>query len=542
VAGLAIVVLGLGLTLALPLLFESDPVRRALEAQATAALATPVRIGSLGVRVFPRVAIRLERVSIGEPPAIAVERASLATGLVGLWQRRVEEAEVRVGAARLRLPLPGVVARPAPAATPPPPRAPGPPPAAGPPPGDPAAAPAPPALTVVSVRSVTVDGLEIEAGGRTARLAFVGRLEGERLEVTRLDLAADGTRLTGAARLTSFRALDGTFTIDATTLDLDALLALGAALTAPAAPAAAPVEAPPPREARPAAPPGPGGPAPTSAPTGARLDGTLRAASGAYRGIAFRDLAGRLGLRGREASLDPVQLRLLGGRYEGRVSLGLAGQEGARVSHEGRLQEIDLAEVSTALGAPGTASGTLAVELSLAGAGGTLEAAARHSAGRGTVRITDLRVKGLDLLETALGFLGESGEATRSAPGPSRLTGTLAIGDERVATQDLLLESPAFGLRGKGALGVRGTLDFTVDLVLSEALSARVRGSAARYVKEGQRIVLPMKVAGSVRRPEVSIDAVALAGRAAGAAAGELGKKLEDRLREELGKLLRRRK
>jgi uncharacterized protein involved in outer membrane biogenesis len=389
------------------------------------------------------------------------------------------------------------------------------------------------------VRTVKVEDLRVEVAGRTVRLDLAASLEGERLEVTRLDVTADRTEIRGTASLASWRALDGTFSIDAKTLDLDGLLAVAAALSPPAPAAAEARRSPPPAPG-----PVPGAPSPrpspaASAPLVRRLDGKIRAASGAYQGIAFRDLAGELRIQGHDVALAPVQVGLLGGRYDGTVALALA-EGAARVVHEGRLQEIDLAQVSTALGSPGTASGTLHFDLSLAGTGATLETAARRSAGTGAVRIARLQVKGLDLLHTALAFLGEGSEAARDRDGTTQLSGTLAIADERITSQDLRLEAPDFELRGKGALGFRGALDVAADLIASEALSARVKGTAARYAKEGGRLVVPVKVGGSVKNPSVAVDAAALARRAAGAGAGEAGKKIEDKLREELPKLFRR--
>ena len=539
IGGGVIVALFLVLTLAVSLLVKSDAVRQAIETQATAALGKPVKIGSLRAGVFPRIALRLDQVTVGQPPEIAIGSASIATGLGGLLKGRVEEAELRLAKARVKLPLAlGVTAdRPAPTSAPP--AAPRPTPAPTPTP-TPAPASSGPAFTIASVRSVKVDDLQVEAGGKTVRADLEGSLDGERLEVSQLDLTADKTDIRGKASLRSWKTLDGTFAIDAKMLDLDGLLALVAALTPPRARPADPKAAPdakPPEPRATSATPAPG----AGAPPARKLDGKIRAVAGTYQGIAFRDLAGDLRIRGNDVALAPVQLKLLGGRYDGTVALGLV-ENAARVTHEGRLQAIDLAEVSRVFNSPGTASGTLHFDLSLAGAGSTLEVAVKRSAGTGAVRITDLKVKGLDLLHTALAFLGDSEEAARAQSASSQLTGTLAIGDERIATQDLRLESPDFELKGKGTVGFRGKLDFAADLLVSEALSSRVKGSAARYAKEGNRIVMPMRVGGDLRKPSVSVDAAALAKRAAGVAAGEAGKKLEDKLREELSKFLRRSK
>jgi uncharacterized protein involved in outer membrane biogenesis len=528
--GVAVVALLTAAGLALPRLANSDAVRRALQSQATAALGIPVAVGAARVAIFPRIALRLERVTVGEPPQVSVGRVVVATGLGGLVRRRVEDAELRLEKARVRLPLAlsGAPAEAGPAPRPPPaPR--------------PAPASTGPALVVASVRSIVVDGLELEAGGRTARVDLDGTIEGERFEVRRLALRADRTELTGTARLANWRAIEGTFAVEATTLELDGLLAFVSALASPApAPRAPsrPAAAPSAERATPAvtAPPA-SSPARPPAPLAGRLEGTLRAAMGSYQGIAFRDLAGALRIEGHDVSLAPVSVRLLGGRYDGTVSLKVS-PTAVQVVHEGKLRDVDLAEVSKTFGAPGSATGTLALDLTVAGAGPTLDAAVRSAVGTGAARGLDVEVQRLDLLHTALAYLGGGmSEAAKPTP-PAQLAATLAVGDERLTTRDLRLDSPDFAGRGRGALTFRGALDVAADVFLSEALSSRVRGDVAKYAKEGGRVALPMKVGGSVTRPSVSIDVAALAGRAAGSAGGEATKKLGEKLEKELSKRL----
>src|SRR6476661_1266608 len=79
----------------------NDTLRTALEQQLTTSLKQPVRIARLGASFYPRVAIDLHDVTIGEPAGATITELSVATGLRGLLSRRVEEAEVIVSNSRI---------------------------------------------------------------------------------------------------------------------------------------------------------------------------------------------------------------------------------------------------------------------------------------------------------------------------------------------------------------------------------------------------------------------------------------------------------
>ena len=75
---------------------SSESVRKTLEEQLTAQLGRPVRIGSAGASIFPRVSLELRTVTVGDPADARLDRVSLSTGLRGLFSRRIEDAEVVV--------------------------------------------------------------------------------------------------------------------------------------------------------------------------------------------------------------------------------------------------------------------------------------------------------------------------------------------------------------------------------------------------------------------------------------------------------------
>ena len=91
-------------------IFASDTVRAAIESQLTAALGQPVRVGSMGATIFPRVTMTLNDVRIGEPARITASRLDVGTAFRALLSRRIEQGSVKLVGARVELPLPSLAA------------------------------------------------------------------------------------------------------------------------------------------------------------------------------------------------------------------------------------------------------------------------------------------------------------------------------------------------------------------------------------------------------------------------------------------------
>src|SRR5262245_8287763 len=86
--------------------FARDTVRIALASQISSALGQHVSIDSIGVSIFPRLAVKLTGVSIGQPPRIHAKTLRLGTNLGALLSRKIVHGTVHLEGARLELPLP----------------------------------------------------------------------------------------------------------------------------------------------------------------------------------------------------------------------------------------------------------------------------------------------------------------------------------------------------------------------------------------------------------------------------------------------------
>jgi hypothetical protein len=159
-----------------------DSVRATLEQQLSSRLGQAVRIGSARAAIFPRVALELGDVTIGAAAQININRITIATGLRGLLNRRVEDAEVVLSGGRLALPaVLALVPSSSQSA-----------------PGEPGTG-----FTVASVRVISLRDVTIVAGSTSFQVDLESALEGDRLDVSRLSARSGGRRLKAASPVTN---------------------------------------------------------------------------------------------------------------------------------------------------------------------------------------------------------------------------------------------------------------------------------------------------------------------------------------------------
>jgi hypothetical protein len=113
-----------------------------------------------------------------------------------------------------------------------------------------------------------------------------------------------------------------------------------------------------------------------------------------------------------------------------------------------------------------------------------------------------------------------------------RIDASFALIRQVIAASALSLHSADLDLVGQGTLTIpTKALDGHVDLSLSEALSAQAGTDLARFTREGNRILLPAVVSGTLDAPHISIDAGAAVTRG-------LRNEVQRRLKDILGGLV----
>jgi hypothetical protein len=446
-----------------------DALRRTLEAQLTTRLGRPVTIGSLGASFFPRVAIELHGVSIGQPAEATIGQVSIVTGLRGLLSKRVEDAQLIVSDARMPA---AMVAGLAGGAS-----------SGGAPAGD--------GVTIVSVRTLALRDVEVIVGSRSVKLDLESSMDGDRLDVSSLELRSNGTDLKATGALTSIKALQGSFTATAEPLNVDELLGIGAGLSSP------------------------GG---ESARDGPSVDMTVKltAPRGELSGYAFTDLSSTLHVVRQQIALDPLRLGIFGGRFDGRlrVTPAAAAQE---LAIDGLVTGINVSTLLQQTRGSSSMSGTMSGSLSLASRGTTSSEMVKGAHGNGTMTIADGKIPGLDLVRAVVLAFGKPNGAPAQGSGSafSRIAGSFALAGEVLRAENITFASRDFDMGG--ALVVRlpaGALDMHANVVLSRELTAQAGTDLRRYAQQDGRIVLPATIGGTLASPRVSIDVAAVLNRA----------------------------
>lgn len=451
-------------------LLGSEAVRRALEAQASAWLRQPVQIREATSQLVPRLGVRLRGVTIGSPARVTLERVDVSTGLAALLSRRVEDGQVLVAGSRIDLPLPFDI-----------------------PMGQTAPAEAAPTngsgLTIASIRSIALSDVHVVSRGRELAISAESSLEGTRLELSgfRANTGRSAIEASGTIELGSVVNADVTARADR--LDVDDLVALAAAF-APDGPRGAP-------------PDGEG-----------RFEGSLRAKvsapNGTAAGVSFQDFAADVTAQENRVALAPVSLALFGGRYSGSLGFQTSGALTATVSAQ--LSDLDVSQLSAFAGSPGAATGRLTSSGKFFGRGKDVASVLSAARGQGRLEIVKGTVKGLEIVRAVIRFLDPQ---ARELPQPrgerfERLTATVSLANQIARSEDITMIAGEFDVAARGTLSLPGhVLDLRADLLLSPELSARAGRDLYRYTREGDRIVLPATITGTIEQPRVRIDAAA---------------------------------
>jgi AsmA-like C-terminal region len=483
--GLLVAIAGV-LAVAVRLLLGGDRIKSALEAQATAALGRPVSIKTATAHLLPRVGIELTGIAIGTAQEVTIEQARLTTGLRALLGRRVEDADISIERSRidLRWALSLLEALSGNRST--------------------AGAPGSAALTIDSIGSLTLRDITLVAGARTLVVDLDSALSGgDRFVVRRLRGVSEGSNLIASGELTSLAKRTGTFAIDGETLDLDGLLAFLTAAT-PAGAASAP----------PSVPSAPRAPPPPVVPL--HLDIAVKARSGRAAGAALNNVETTARVRGSAIALEGLKMNLFGGRFDGSVAVD-GSQATPKYEWRGRVENLDMPAIVAFAGSPGAMTGRLSGSMALAASGLDPQAALERARGTARIVVTDGRVPNLDLVrKVVLAFGRPTGERPEgSGEVFSRLAATLNVGGRALSTSDLTFVSRDVDMTGEGTLSLATqALDFRTNIVLSPELSAQAGRDLYRVAHEGDRVVLPARITGTVAAPTVFVDVEAALKRA----------------------------
>jgi hypothetical protein len=474
----------------------SDLVRSTLEQQLSTRFGQPVHVRAVAASVFPRVAVNLRDVTVGESASVQLGDLRVVTGLRGLFSRTIEDAEVVVSRSRLSLPLPFALV---PASAPSTPAASG------------------PGFTVASIRVISFRDIDVVAGNQAVWINLDASVDGDRLDITRLTMNGKRTKVEAHGALTSIASLQGNVEAKAEPLDLDETNAIVTAFTSPAG--LTPARGSPRGQA-----PGPAQPVPQNSKTRSgetipmHIVAKIAAPSGQFGAYAFRDFSSSIDLAPGRVSLSPVSVRTFDGSFQGRVDVDTSGAV-PRMRLNGRIEGLNVADAMKAGGSPGGITGRLAGGVNLTANGADAAGIMRSARGTIDAAVTDGSIPHLDMVRTIVLAFGKPSGAPSQGSGSafSRLGGTFALANETLTSENLSFASRDFDMQGRGMLNLASSgVDARADVALSQELTAQAGTDLRRYAQQDGRVIVPATVGGTLSSPHVSVDVAAAMNRALG--------------------------
>lgn len=319
------------------------------------------------------------------------------------------------------------------------------------------------------------------------------------LNLARVDLAVDGTRWQGSARLRDFSRPVVRFDLEGDRFDLDRYL--------PAAPAPAPA-APPetPETAAPAT-------AVARSPAGtlrraAQHDvaGTLKLGTLNLRGVSVETLTVQMRSGRGQLALEPVTAVLYGGAVDARAKVDASGEREPRLHLDLSATDVSIAPLLAVLADKNVLHGRFSVGAKISGVAATGDALLRSLNGTARVNGTDGVLKGINpdrsicraqaVLDAARGKAADACDPSPDAHfSVLRMSGPIKAGVWR--SDDLLVEQARFRPDRFYRITGAGTLDLASSEIDYRLKAASLRRGADGVAKDDVRDApVPLRVRG----------------------------------------------
>jgi len=168
-------------------------------------------------------------------------------------------------------------------------------------------------------------------------------------------------------------------------------------------------------------------------------------------------------------------------------------------------------------GSAGGVTGTLGGNVTLSASASDAATVLQTAHGTITAAIVNGTIEHLDMVRTVVLAFGKPSGVPPEGSGSAftRLSGTFALGNRTVTSDNLSLTSRDFDVSGRTTLQLSsGALDARGDVALSPELTAQAGTDLRRYAQQDGRVIVPAIVGGTIDRPRVSVDVQAAAARA----------------------------
>jgi AsmA protein len=239
------------------------------------------------------------------------------------------------------------------------------------------------------------------------------------------------------------------------------------------------------------------------------VQGKIRVARGKVKELNFENLFLSLSLKKKLLDLSDLIFDLYGGSYRGVGKLDMGAEETTYI-FQSQLKEVKINELLSQLTSlENLFNGSLSAELSLSGKGITYGSLGNSLSGGGKVSLSKGRISSLSL-EKSLSDLSklEGWEGSSNGTDFQALEGQISIGEGKVNTSELRLSTAELTVTARGYFDRKRQVNFQAQAVLSRKLSQSLEmSSGGNFFKdEGERIVIPFHLKGTIDSPKFNLD------------------------------------
>ncbi|MEN1728562.1 MAG: AsmA-like C-terminal region-containing protein, partial [Pseudomonadota bacterium] len=223
--------------------------------------------------------------------------------------------------------------------------------------------------------------------------------------------------------------------------------------------------------------------------------------------LTLTDVVSETRLQAGRLALAPLQARLFGGAFNGRVDVDFT-QAPPAVTVQPELSGIAIDQLAALSGAAAPLSGLADAQLDLDFSGMDLPSILASMNGAGRIEIANGALEGVDLRrliseELTVSNLSNVSQAFGGRTDFDTLEAGVEVVDGVLELPDLNLAAADFGVQGQGRVDFAADrIDYRLQLNLGPELTQRLPGT----LRDATRGRIPLAIAGPVAQPIVTID------------------------------------
>jgi AsmA protein len=228
---------------------------------------------------------------------------------------------------------------------------------------------------------------------------------------------------------------------------------------------------------------------------------------GIFRGVEFNNFSSSVEITNGVLKLSNIVSNIYSGAVGGEVKTDLKQPEHVEFDMNLTANQIEANDFLSRFTAfDNRLFGKLNLNANFAGTGNSVEEIRKTLLANGTANFAEGKLANWEFLDSLSSFLG----IKMAKEQPIRnLRNSFRIEDGRIYFDDFSAITTDGDLGLTGSLGLDGSLDYQLTVVLSPDLSARFNalGDLSSYLKNDQgRVVLDIKVGGKAKRPRFTFD------------------------------------